>query len=466
MTSDRSAYSATRIPPPDGPAGPAQAAAAPPPSRVLIAATLRWPLAARMAMAFDALGCTVASWCPQGHPLEHTRAAGSVHRADVLRPQRSLRRAIRAAQPDLVIPCDDEAARLLAALYRRSAPEGRHADLHHLLRRSLGAPHAGEIASQRDALMARAALLGIRIPYSALLPSVQSLEHWLAEQRLPFVLKVDGSWGGQGIAIVHSPAQARAAYRQATHPSWIRALIELLLRRDPGPLLRRLGRRRVTVTAQQFIRGDAANRAVVSAAGETLAGASVVAVETASATGPATVVRAIDHIEMTDAATLLVQSLGLSGFSGLDFIIEAGSQAAFLIEMNPRATPICHLPLGPQGGNLPAALIAHLRDDPLLARVARGIGPGHDLVALFPGEWRRDPASHYLRSAFHDVPWQEAALVDECAALPWEDRGVIARLRARVTRTPSAALAVRPRSDPFRSPHSQALDKPPHAARQ
>jgi hypothetical protein len=35
---------------------------------------------------------------------------------------------------------------------------------------------------------------------------------------------------------------------------------------------------------------------------------------------------------------------------------------------------------------------------------------GERTVAFFPQEWRRDPASEPLRSAFHDVPWDDPGL--------------------------------------------------------
>ena len=36
----------------------------------------------------------------------------------------------------------------------------------------------------------------------------------------------------------------------------------------------------------------------------------------------------------------------------------------------------------------------------------------HRTVALFPGEWARDPSSAYLSGAYHDVPWDDPPLVE------------------------------------------------------
>jgi hypothetical protein len=60
------------------------------------------------------------------------------------------------------------------------------------------------------------------------------------------------------------------------------------------------------------------------------------------ARGPATVVRVIDHPAMAEAARRMVRRLGLSGFSGFDFII-AETGEPVLLELNPRLTPTSHL---------------------------------------------------------------------------------------------------------------------------
>jgi hypothetical protein len=102
--------------------------------------------------------------------------------------------------------------------------------------------------------------------------------------------------------------------------------------------------------------------------------------------------------------------LKLSGLYGFDFMIEDESEDAYLIEMNPRATQTCHLPLGP-GRNLAAALRSAVCDEAV--REAPGV-TDKDTIALFPQEWERDPASAYLSTAYHDVPWEEPELVRAC----------------------------------------------------
>ena len=43
-----------------------------------------------------------------------------------------------------------------------------------------------------------------------------------------------------------------------------------------------------------------------------------------------------------------------------------------------------------------------------------------DTIALFPQEWLRDPASTFLTSAYHDVPWEEPELLRACVSQRWK----------------------------------------------
>lgn len=402
---------------------PQAASALPPaPHRILLTASLRWPLAARLAIAFADLGCHVEALCPRGHPLTLITAARRVHRHRALAPLGSLRDAIAAAIPDLIVPCDDGAALHLDALHRQAGSERSGQTLRTLIELSLGAPAACTLATSREALMALASSLGVRHPGTAAIEGPAELAAWIGRHGLPAVLKLNRSWGGQGVAIVHTLAEAQAALARLCSPPSLRTLaVRLLLDRDWTPLWNRVTGPDPAVSVQNFIAGTPANRAVACWRGEVLAGTSVEAVETQDATGPATVVRVIDNREMTEAARRLVAHLGLSGFWGFDFVL--GANAACLIEVNPRATPVCPLPAG---DDLPASLLGALTGQS--CAIARSVA--HEVIALFPGETRRQPDSVHLYSAWHDVPWNEPALVQDCLAKPWAERGWIARLWA------------------------------------
>lgn len=394
--------------------------------RILLTATLRWPIAARLAIAFANMGCHVEVACPRQHPAHKTHAIHKIHFYGTLKPLASLRTAIQSAAPDLIIPCDDSAAAHLHQLYADTTTPSAIA-LRLLIEHSLGTPGVCTLATARGEFMALAAKLGVQVPQTTVINSNRDLGLWLLQHPLPAVIKMDCTWGGQGTVIVRSPEEAWQVYRTMTaRPPIINALARTLLDRDPSIFLHAVKHVQPVITLQDFIPGTPANRAVACWQGQVLAGISVEALKTQHATGPATVVRVIDHPQMTNAAARLVQRLGISGLWGLDFILEAGTGNAYLIEMNPRATPICHLPLG-AGQDLPAALYTQLTGHP---PTTPATNIPQDVIAMFPGEWRRDPASPYLYSAYYDIPWDEPELTLECIGRPWSERGLLARLWA------------------------------------
>ena len=126
--------------------------------------------------------------------------------------------------------------------------------------------------------------------------------------------------------------------------------------------------------------------------------------------GPSTVLRRIHNPMMDRTAETLASRLNLTGFYGLDFILEEQTGIPWLLEMNSRATQIPHLALGP-GHDLPAAAFAAITGLPIRPRPAV---TSEQTIALFPQEWSRDPSSPLIRSSYHDVPWESPALVRAC----------------------------------------------------
>jgi len=194
---------------------------------------------------------------------------------------------------------------------------------------------------------------------------------------------------------------------------------------DPTLVWPSLVRQRYVVNAQAFVLGCEATTAVACWQGRVLAALHFQVLKKRDSAGPATVVRTIENEEMSSAVCKMVRRLQLSGLHGFDFMVEANTGRAHLIEMNPRATQVGHLTLGP-GRDIPGALYAAVSGEtPRLAPKVTEL----DTIALFPQEWIRDPSSEFLQTAYHDVPWDEPALVRDCAInhrrqRSWYSRGV------------------------------------------
>jgi hypothetical protein len=379
---------------------------------LLIATTSSWLPTARLAMALASAGCTVDAVCPAQHPLGKVRGVRRTHSYRGLMPLKSLADAVEATKPDFIVPGDDLATSQLHQLHeqqRRRGEKGRW--LCALIERSLGAPECFPVVYARAAFMALAQKAGIRAPRTAVIASLGELREWIAQMGLPTVLKANGTSGGDGVRVVHTLEQAEQAFcALAAPPVLARAVKRALVDQDKTLVWPSLLRRRSVVNAQEFVAGRESTSAVACWEGSVLASLHFEVINKRDAAGPSSVLQLIENAEMSAAAEAMAGRLNLSGLHGFDFMLEAHTGNAYLIEINPRATQVGHLTLGP-GRDLPAALFAALSGEPYRPAAKQ---TESQTIALFPQEWMRDPLSPFLRSGYHDVPWEEPELVRAC----------------------------------------------------
>jgi ATP-grasp domain len=371
--------------------------------KILLSTTTRWPSAARLAGALSESGCEVDALFPDGHALADSKYPRHRFAYRPLQPLRALRSAIKAARPDLIVACDDRAVGHLRALHANAPGE-----IGEIIARSLGNPENYEALSSRAGFVTAAREAGIAAPETVSVPDEATLDFALRIMGLPAVLKADGSWGGDGVAIVRTMQDAKAAWRGlALPPTRLRSLMRAARRGDAHHLLNALRPAAPSISLQRFIPGKPATSSFVCWQGDVIAANHFDVVAADGIAGPASVVRRIDDSTMHDAACRLARRFGLSGLHGLDYVRDAAGRP-HLIEINPRATQTSHLSFGP--GNDPCAA---------LAKKAGANGHGRrailgEAVALFPQEWSRDRTSPWLRAAHHDVPWDDPCVIDAC----------------------------------------------------
>jgi predicted ATP-grasp superfamily ATP-dependent carboligase len=364
-------------------------------------------------MAFLRHGCDVSALCPPGHPLRFVSGIGSIYSYQGLAPMGLLRDAIRAAQPTLIVPCDDIAVWQLHALHANEA------DLRPLIELSLGAAEAYPAIQQRGEVLRVAQSLGIRVPLTQTLNSAEELKDWKFDQ--PAVLKLDGTWGGEGVTIVRSLTEATQRFHSASNgtTAW-RAWKRFLINHYFFALWAWQRRKTSKMTIQEFIPGRPATTMFACWRGEVLASSTVEVLHSQAPTGAANVVQVLKNKEIEDAVRLLAPKLQLSGFHGMDFVLEQDTDAAYLVELNPRATQLGHLNLSAQGDL--AGVIARKLKNEAPARIASQNQIQNSAIAFFPYACKSNPGSVYLHQGYHDVPWDEPALVRELMCDPWPDR--------------------------------------------
>ena len=404
---------------------------------ILLVDTNRWPLAARLASSFLNLGCRVAAVCPvPGHPIRKVRGFTHLYPHAGRHPLESLRAAIEAFAPDMIVPLCDRSVQHLHELHTRCNSETEvDSRTRRLIERSLGPAESFSIASSRYDLMMLANIEGIRVAETIRVDTAEDLRQW--KKSPPWVLKADGTWGGRGVRKADRLLSGEEALlKLTTRASGIDLVKQLVLNRDRDWIISNWLRPRPGVIAQTLIDGRPANCAVACWQGEVLAS---IAVEVILAEGPwqpAIAVQVVEGREMIHAAERIARRLRLSGFLGFDFMIESGTGAMYLIEMNPRCAPPCSLYLG-KGRDPVAAIWAKLTHELVPLRQP---ATQKTRIAYFPQALLGSSDSSniaQLDSAYLDIPIGEPELI-HILLHPWSERSLAGRLLDRLRKQFSA----------------------------
>jgi hypothetical protein len=375
---------------------------------ILLAATnLGLTNTPRLAITCKNAGFSVAVLAGRSHPVRTTKSPDQVFMYSSYNSRGSLRRAIEAAQPQLIIPCDDFIVRHLHTLHAECVRDGD--PIAQLIEASLGAPEYYKRLERRDLLIELASLPDVQVPPMCIVDDLETLKAWIAKHGLPVILKLDGRFAGKDMIKITAHADIGKAYANIkVRQMGLRGLWNILRHGEIEQIMGELRGCYQVMTAQSYISGRPANCAVACRHGEVLGFVAVEAMRTMSTFGPATVVRRVEGAQMRAAAESIVRHLGISGMCGFDFVIDEHSGAAMLIEINPRATQINHFPLGSEA-DLSTSLLCALEGRSVAPQSLKTL-PQND-IALFPGEWKRDHKSPYLHSAWHDVPYEEPGLL-------------------------------------------------------
>ena len=377
--------------------------------KILIAGLESWSGVARLPHALQDAGFEVGVACFEDSYLAATRFRDrffpwhpGCRRGGAL--LRRLKTIVDEWQPNFLVPADDPTVVFLSRAFERLEPADRLASL---LKFSLGNPAALLEAESKHGTLERARRCGIRVPRSRAVAGEAEMLVFARENGFPFLLKQSFGWAGCGVAVCRNESEAAAVWRNwHRRPAWKRrfyAWRNSIRGRELGS--RWLPADKVIV-ASQFIAGKPAMCLATILEGEVLGALTAFKVKSfPNEQGPSSVVQFVHNEEMRRAAGKLAGAWGLAGFIGFDFIVDARGDA-WLIECNPRPTPIAHL--GERAGeDICLALHRQLAGLPPLSMQQKETL----IVAHFPHEALRDPASPYLTAAIYDVPRDDPGLL-------------------------------------------------------
>jgi hypothetical protein len=190
-------------------------------------------------LALHAVGFGVSIWSPSVHPLLKTDAVDQHYPYGAV-GQDSLETAILAANPDLIVPCDDPATSRLQRLAGRALIDSRLHRVLSVIERSLGPAADLNKVTERAYVLEVAAEGGVAVPANARLTSSADLRAWFHEYGFPAYIKADGTFGGTGVRPVHTYQQAESSaarlVRAARYPGRVQAAGHLPRSYLDGPL--------------------------------------------------------------------------------------------------------------------------------------------------------------------------------------------------------------------------------------
>jgi predicted ATP-grasp superfamily ATP-dependent carboligase len=380
------------------------------PTVLLVSTATRWYGTARMPRVFANAGFEVVLLAPTGSLAAKSRYVSRIvsisANAIPMELLVALIRAVDDVSPRVLIPCDEMAVRLLFAL-RLKPPAGldsaTNSRLVALMNRSLGDAEFFSASIDKTLLPAAAQSLGVRVPpYAVVTRAHDAIEHG-SSLGYPLVVKRRFGFAGQGVAIASSRDELIGACERLLRPD------QLDIGENHSPQL----------LIQKFIVGPHHSQALVALDGVPLAG---FAWERASASDPVkgqTVLLRFVHSPQTRAYSEgLCRGFGMSGLFNMQYLIDAATGEAHLLEINRRI--VTHMHLGERVGIDLAQALRRGLDGEIPASALAPDATTAASITIFPREWLRNPASPYLTDHPVDVPWDEPELLAAMLAMRHE----------------------------------------------
>jgi len=367
---------------------------------------------ARFPKALQQAGFQVSALCPRNSFISKTRFVEQVFWLKNTQQNPFFIRSVVAdlvhamskVSAQLIIPGDERAVYVLHFIVNAAKQRdiyGMPQEILAVIKSSLGDPAYFEATNNKNFTQQLARELGVKTPEQLVVNDHSEALDFAARIGYPVVLKKGVGFAAQGVKICADP-QELSRYLQMplfAKPSPLKQVIRRLLGRDTSWIPNS-----AALAVQQFISGTPAVYTFVAMEGKILAGFAGIK-EGISPTGQTTRLQRLDHAEIEAASTTLIEKFNYTGFADLEFIINPHSGVPYLLECNPRPTPVAafgkHL-----GVDLCQALMAYFTAAPYITSPLQG-----QSVTLFPQEWFRDPRSPYLTNGDLDVPWDDPGLM-------------------------------------------------------
>jgi hypothetical protein len=376
---------------------------------LIIALNESWTGISRLPEGLKRAGFSTYALCPQKSYLAKTRFldGGFFYPTYTYSRSNLIYLWIIAAyfkfKPDIIIPGDEDSILALHRLANFSENLPVLNKLSKLIRASLTPKEFDELILSKSDFQAKCSQLGLRTPKNTVVSDLSGALEVARASGFPLVVKYDSGYGGSGVFICSNEDEMKKHFSEFSKTSLI-ALLKAKLK-DLFFVSIFSGDKKISI--QQYIEGTVGQSPFCAKDGVVFAANPMIRLQTfPGKTGPASVSAGFQNADIESYVLAVARALSYSGFGSVEYMIDAKSGLLYIIELNPRPTPTCHLNSSVVANDLGEMFYKGLNLEALNPVPFRPF-----TVAMFPGEKRRDPLSPYLISAYHDIPLDDPNLL-------------------------------------------------------
>lgn len=377
---------------------------------LIIALNENWTGISRLPSGLERAGFESYALCPKNSYLAKTKYL----KASIKYPTFSYSRskliylwmvyAFWLYRPDMVIPGDEDALLALQNLANRLERVPYLNFISKIVRKSLPAKEHDFLLLSKSELQKKCFEWGLRTPKNIIVTDLSAALHSAKELGYPLVIKHDAGYGGSGVFICKDDADVREHFQKIKHVSLLVEIKEKI----KNLFFISIFSNEKNISLQQFIEGQVGQAPFCAQEGDVFAFNPMVRIKTyPGSTGPASVSAGIKNVDIEHFVRTVAGNLKYTGFGSLEYIINLHDGLLYIIELNPRPTPTCHMSNQVVTNDLCEMFYKGLNGQALTYKDYTPY-----TVAMFPGEKRRDPQSEFLKSAFHDVPLDDPKLLE------------------------------------------------------
>jgi carbamoyl-phosphate synthase large subunit len=375
---------------------------------LIIALNENWTGISRLPYGLDRAGFKVYALCPKKSFLAKTKFL----KKSILYPTFTYSRsfliypwiiiAIVFFKPDLIIPGDEDAVLALQKLSNGFNKIPFLNFISKIIRKSLPSKLFDAVVLNKSDFQEKCRSWGLRTPRNIVLEKPGDAIGIASDLGYPVVLKHDSGYGGSGVFICHNEEDVKKQIELINNNTSSRRIKNILKNLFFVSIFND-GK----ISLQQYIEGQIGQSPFCAHNGKVFAFNPMVRLKThPGKTGPATVSQGYENHDIEYFVKTIAEKLSYIGFGSLEYMVEKTSGNLYIIELNPRPTPTCHMSSDHVTNDLCEMFFKGLNSIPLELKPFIPY-----TIAMFPGEKKRNPESLYLKESYHDIPLNDPILL-------------------------------------------------------